>query len=625
MRSWDDIVVITRSMMADQEPWVAAMREVNMRYRGDYVIPFPNMAEEPKLPPLTPMLVGEAVDQLGMRASQVEPIMHAPALDPDKATGVRSTEYASIRRRSVFASLKKSKWKLQRPRVTRQAVAYNTACLVVLPDFACKMPLVQVRDPLCSFTEYVDPNTPRPPSFGAFVTRHSGASVRKKYPAARSELGGPISTMHTDYQWDLIEWIDEDQIVFGLLGPQWAKGDHVAESYWNTNPGMLLAGPYPNMSEYPIIIQPRAVTLSGMVSRLSNMLGMIDLQAKMQGLDILAQQKAIFPDTVIIGRANENPVMVSGSWKDGSTGEPNLLSGVEGVTLLRTDVSPATQQTIDRMERNFRTSTGLSPFFGGETFNSLRTGRAIDAMTNMSVDPRIMEIHNLLAEWMPHVNEAILSTWRQMWPGRTYHLVTGLGGDQAVVKLTPATHIETCDTTVEYPFPGADVIQQTQILGSLLGTNSISLKTMRALHPWVPDDEGEGELVRSEQLENAMMQAVQAQIMQGALPLPVLAIIHAKVQQGTPIMTAIQEAEREIQQQQAAAAPPPGAGQLAAPETMPGLAGGPGALMQSAAPGTAPVAPGAPGGPLGGPVPQVRSNRDVEAMNELMMQMRGGR
>lgn len=619
MRSWDEIVVITRSMMNEQEPWVAAMREINLRYRGDYVIPFPDMQQEPKLPPLTPALVGEAVDQLGMRAAQVDPTIFCPALEPDKRRGARSQEYASIRRRSIYASLKKSMWLLQRPRLTRQIVAYNTTTIVVLPDFKTGMPLPQVRDPLCSFVEFVDPNTPRPPNFGAFVTRHSGASVRKKYPAARSENGGPISTMHTEYQWDIVEWIDEDQIVFGLLGPQWDKGDHVAQEYWTRTPSLLLAGPYPNMADYPIIIQPRAVTLSGMASRLGNMLGMIDLQAKMQGLDILAQQKAIFPDTYAVGRQNGNPAIVGGKWKDGTEGEINLLQDIEQVGVLRTDVGQQTQQTIDRLERNFRTSTGLSPLFGGENTNSLRTGRAIDAMTNMSVDPRIMEIHNLIAQWMPCVNEAILSTWKGTWPGRKYTLVTGLAGDQAVVELEPAKHIENCDSTVEYPFPGADIIQTTQILGSLLGTNSLSLKSFRRMHPWVNDDEGEGEQVRLEQLESAIMNSVQQQIMQGALPLPVLAIIAKKVESGTDIMTAIQEAEREIQEQQAAAAPPAGEGQIAAPETMPGLAGGPGALMQQAAP------PAAPGGPIGGAIPQVRSPRDVQAMNELMMQMRGGR
>lgn len=621
MRTWDEIVVMTQSMMNDQEPWVASMREINLRYRGDYVIPFPDMQTEPKLPPLTPMLVGEAVDQLGMRAAQVEPMLFVPALEPDKRRGSGSQEYASVRRRSLYAAYKKSMWLLQRPRATRQIVAYNTSCFVVVPDFKTMMPRLEVRDPLCSFVESVDINNPRPPCYGAFVTRHSGASVRKMYPAAMRENGGPITNMHTSYMWDLVEWIDEDQITFGLLGPQWKTGDHIDQSYWTRSPSMLLGGPYPNMSEYPIIIQPRAVTLSGLASRLGNMLGMIDLQAKMQGLEILAQQKAIFPDTYAVGRQNGNPAIVGGSWKDGTSGEINLLQDIEQVGTLRTDVGPATQQTIDRLERNFRVSTGLSPQFGGESYGSLRTGRAIDAMTNMSVDPRIMEIHNLIAQWMPCVNEAILSTWRGMWPDRKYTLVTGLSGDQASVELLPSTHIENCDSTVSYPFPGADVIQQTQILGSLLGTNSISLKTMRKMHPWVQDDEGEAEAVRLEQLEQAIMNSLQQQIMQGALPLPVLTIVAKKIESGTDIMTAIQEAEDEIKQQQATAAPPPGEGQIAAPETMPGLAGGPGALMQAPPQG----APAAPGGPLGGAIPQVRSPRDVQAMNELMMQMRGGR
>jgi hypothetical protein len=609
MRTWEQCADLTAQLMNEQEPIVALMREVNTRYRGDYVIPFPDLSTEPELPPLTPMLVGEAVDQLGMRAAQVSPTITVPAMNNDKATGKGSRQYARIRHNALHAAYRSSMWDLQRSRAFRHLVAYNTTSLVVLPDFRQNLPTLQVRDPLSTFAEKVDENTPRPPEYASFVTRHSGEWIRKCYPSACGEYGGPIAKTGTHRQWEIAEWVDCDQIIWFLLGPVDSTGDHVADEWARSNvkPRMVLAGPFPNMAGMPLAVVPRQVTLSGMASRIGNLLGLVDLQAKLQGLSILAQQKAIFPDVYAIGDTNGNPTIVGGRWKDGTEGEINLLQDVSAVGTLRTTPDPATQQTIDTMERAFRTSTGLSPMFGGESYGALRTGRAIDAMTNMSVDPRIRELHLVMSSWQPHVNAAILATWQGMWPGRKYTLFTGLPGDQSVVELEPYKHIETVESDVRYPFPGADVTQQTQILGSLLGTKAISRRTFRNEHPWVGDPEGETEYVRSEELEEALIESVKMQIQQGALPLPALAMLHAKLEIGMPIMKAITEMQREMQELQAQQAPPPEEGQIAAPEEMPGMAGGPGALQQAPAP----------------EAQMIQTQPDVGRMRELMSQMAG--
>lgn len=617
MRSIDQIFTMTAAMMSEQEPVVAMMREVNTRYRGDYVIPFPDLETEPELPPLTPMLVGEAVDQLGMRAAQVQPGMRLPALKPDNE---RSRRKAQRRHDALYACQHASMWPLQKSRAFRHLVAYNTTSLVVLPRYPKgrekfqPMPTMQVRDPLSTFAEKVDESTPRPPEYVAFVTRHSGQHLRACYPACCSENGGPITNKHDKRMWEVVEWVDCDQIVYGLLGPVEAYGEHIAESYTRSTskPRVLLAGPYPNMANVPLAVVPRQVTLSGMASRIGNLLGMVDLQAKMQGLSILAQQKAIWPDVYAIGRENGDPAVIGGRWKDGTEGEINVLRDIEQVGTLRTTPDPSTQQTIDTLERAFRTSSGLSPMFGGESYGSLRTGRAIDAMTNMSVDPRIKELHLVMASWQPFMNTAILEMWKGMWPGRTYTMFTGLPGDRGMVTMTPSKDIETSENNVEYPFPGADETKQTQILGSLLGTKAISRKSFREMHPWIGDPDGEQELVRSEELEETLLESLKMQIQQGALPVPALAILHNKIEEGTPIMQAVQEMQRELQEQQATEAPPPEEGQIAAPEEMPGMAGGPGALQQ----------PPAPEGPPGGP-PRVQTQPDVARMRQLMQQMAG--
>ena len=62
MRTFDEIVQLVKLMQADQGPTLLQMRAVLDRYEGDWVLPVPQVPNEPTLPPLTPQLMAEAVD-----------------------------------------------------------------------------------------------------------------------------------------------------------------------------------------------------------------------------------------------------------------------------------------------------------------------------------------------------------------------------------------------------------------------------------------------------------------------------------------------------------------------------------------------------------------------------------
>jgi len=588
MRDFETIGRMVHDMMTARSPVLERMRAVNLRYDGDYVIPFPDLDNEPSLPPLTPMLVGEAVDAIGQRAASVQPQLTCPALNNAKDQGVRSHEYATIRRKIIHGTYHRSKWELSRRRVFRQLAAYSTASIVVLPDHKTKTPRIEARDPLGTFAEPVDASTPRPPSYVGFMTRHSSENLCYRFPWLSSNNGGPIVKGHGNTEWEIVEWIDEDQIRFVLLGPvQWHQGGHIAESYYHQGHAyMPITEPATNRLGYVPAVVPDAVSLSRMGSRLANLIGNVDLQAKLVALDILAQEKAIWPDMYAIGRQNGNPTIVGGRWKDGREGDINILQDIENVGLLRSEPSQGTQRLVDRLERNFRTSTSLVPQFGGETYGALRTGAGMNALAGMAVDPTIQELHVIMETWLPHMNAAILDTYATAWPNHRYEFFSGWPTDQGLVDFTPAKHIETTENVVKYPIPGADVVQQTQILGSLLGTKTISRRTFRKMHPWVDDDEAESTLVNEEDLEDALMQSIQMQLSQGAIPLPVVALIKKYMREkGKDIFEAIEMAEQEIQRRQATAAPPPeDPAMMAPPEAMPGLAGGPEMLMQQESP-----------------------------------------
>lgn len=608
MRTFDEIVQIVLDMQRLQGPTILAMKDVLDRYDGDWVLPIPSMDNEPALPPLTPMLVGEAVDQMAMRAASVRPTVTCAAVDPSKDTGRRSRAYATKRRKILAATYSASKWNLGRRRFYRQLSAYYTGSLVVVPNFDLGLPMIEVRDPLGTYVEPQANEQLRVPEYVCFLTRHSGEYLRARFPKVASEHGGPIAAQDTAELWDVMEWYDTEQTLWGLVGPVRNHGLHINQRFYAT-PWMQLSPSYPNRAGVVPAVVPHNVSLGKIASRIGSLLGNVDLQAKLTALDILAQEKAIFPDTFAIGRQNGMPQIVGGVWKDGREGEVNMLMDVEQIGQLRSTPDMRTTQLIDRLERNFRTSTGLVPQFGGETYGALRTGRGIDALAGMAVDPRVQELHEIDEAYMPHLNEAIFQTYRGYWPDKKYVLFSGWPGDLGEVEFTPTEHIETTNNTVSYAIAGADVIQQTQILGSLLGTGSISRKTFRAKHPWIDDPDSEGALVEEEQIEDALKQSILQKLASGQIPITLAVEIRNHLAKGKDIFAAVDAADRALRERQATPAPPAPDGMIAAPEAMPGMAA-PDAMAMAAQP-TAPEQQ------------QVQVPGDVSRMRQLMQVMGG--
>jgi hypothetical protein len=332
----------------------------------------------------------------------------------------------------------------------------------------------------------------------------------------------------------------------------------------------------------PCVITPGRVTLDKISSSVSNVVGMVDLMAKLMALEIIAQEKAIFPDRYIIGRSGQVPMIVGGEWKDGREGEVNVLLDAEQIGELRGSPDQNTNIAIDRLERNARVSTGTVPQIGGESYGALRTGRGIDALMGAALDPRIQELQEIMEGHLPHLNECLFATYKGYWGNKTISTYTGYAGDFGQVEFTPDEHFETFDNVVSHSVPGADVQGTTIQLGQLLQMKGISLATFRTKHPFIEDPEAEGRRVDEEQLEEAVMAGIQQQAVQGTLPIIYIAKIEKFRKKGFDIFESIQKADEEVRKEQAAAAPPPEEGQVMAPEEAMGLAGPPQALPPEA-------------------------------------------
>lgn len=580
MHTWSDIYTIMQSRKAANGPILNQMITVRDRYNGDWIVPYLSKEEAPELPPLTPAIISETIDSYGMRAGSVVPAVFCPAVDPTKQSGRRSREYATTRRRIITATYHHSRMNLLLRKAYRHLAGYATAALVVVPDFEYEYPCIKVRDPLNS---YPDPRTgedfSNPENIG-FVFAKSADWIRSNWPGARNAIP---DTADGDDMWEMVEWIDEEHVVIGLLGPRQTNYYQFIQEPWRHTMELARWG---NRTGMVTAICPQRVTLDRIASQLVHVTGITDLMARMMALDIMAKEKSIFPDRYVLGRSGVVPQIVGGDWQDGRTGNMNMVLDAEAIGALPFAPDPTSAQAIDRLERNARISSGLVPQMGGETYGALRTGRGIDALMGAAVDPRIQEMQEVMQSWLPHLNRVILETYKAYWGGKKYTMVSGWPSDSGQVVFTPTEHIETTDNAVSYPIAGADVQSTNIILGQLLGSDAISRKTFRERHPWIDDAASEGARVDEETFERAAMQSLLAQAQTGQLPLIFLAEIETARREDPngDIFTAIQVADQRMRERQAAEAQP------ATPEAQPGLA-----VPEGANP-TNPMPPGAPPG-----------------------------
>lgn len=602
MRTFDEIRELATNLQRRRAYILRYMLEIKRHYEADWVVIHPDVKDEPESAQMIPQLITDTVDSLAMRASSVQPTITVPAKNPGQ---LRSNERAMARRRILSATYHENSWKIKSRRKYRHEAAYGTSGIWVMPDFFNERITMKVRDPLMTFPEPTAPDDVEAPEYVAFITRYSGSHLRTTYPVLREEMGGPIAAVCDDKEWDIVEWIDSDQIVFGLLGPVEYEGDHVAASFidrFNHGPWMQIGPAIKNRANVCLAVTPQEVSLHSIGNRLNGLLGNIQMQSLLMAMEVQAQQKAVFPDTYVIGNPNETPRILNGQWVDGRTGDVNLLSGVAQVGQMSQTPDVRTQAMIDRLERNTRVSAGLNPQFGGESYGSLRTGRALDAMMASSVDPRIQEMHEVTEAWMPKVNRAILAAYEGWFGDKKFTLFSGWPGDKGLIEFTPSTDIEGIHhTAVNYAIPGADVVQVTQVLGSMLGAGALSLETFRRIHPWIEDAADEHSQITEEEIFKAIIAGVQQQIASGQLPMSILAQLHKMMQEGKSLTDAMLEIDNIIREQQAQAqAEAMQAQQPMDPMSQMGLAAGPAAAAPLAPPpGVSgnPPQPLAPGGP----------------------------
>ena len=328
MPSWNIAQVaeeIARRRLS-QSPLIERMMDVRDRYNADIIVPVPAVDDDIPLSSLAPLLIADAVDNTALYAAQARPTISVPALD---AGSTRSTDYASRRRKALGKVWDKSWMDLVLGRMYRHLAGYATSALVVELDHNTRLPRICVRDPLSAYPEPKAPEDLTPPENCGFVFGRSLDWLHKNFPATRERFqrgaGFSVSQSNEGELWDCVEWVDDDQVLLGVLGPRDAYRS------WTREPRewAFELSATPNVIGRCPAVVPRRVTLDRIVSQLAHLIGHADMIAKLTYLDIRATEKSIYPDRYIMGKVGQNPRLVGHDWKGGETGEVNVIQDAD--------------------------------------------------------------------------------------------------------------------------------------------------------------------------------------------------------------------------------------------------------------------------------------------------------
>lgn len=541
-----EVLAIVRGRV-DNDHWrIQEMIDVRDRYNGDYVVPIPDVEGQDSLPAPVPYLIVEGIDQNAMRAASVMPYIEVPSVATSTGrTSDTNREYAAIRRRAHYARWDYSALDLMLYRGFRHMIGYGSMALGAIPDFKDGRARIVLRDPLSAYPEDRDPEDVRAPENAAFVYGKSRSWLRKNYPEARFVLDQYVPPGGTDDLWDVFEWQDADETIIGILGPR-----HMSVRALGTSAGSepVLHMPlrrWPNRAGICTYYIPQRVTLNRVMSQVAKMIPHSDLWAKLMALDVVAAEKSIFTDKYALGSDNMIPSIVSGdgTWKDGRTGEINVLQNVRAVGALNDGPGSAAQPVIDRVERAVRINTGALAAFSGEHDSSMRTGRGHDTATSFAIDPRIQECHTIAKYALKAINRAGQAVEEGYWPAKSFRVFSGWPSDRGILTYKPSQHFQTEDggneNAVSYAIAGADLAQTSVQVGQLKGSGLMSSATAMRMHPSIPDADAEQTQMDAERLRDAVAVGFAQQTAAGGVSLANAARIAKDLLNGMDVLDAI--------------------------------------------------------------------------------------
>lgn len=559
-----------------------SMRIIRDAYNGDLIIPMPEMNRAER--PAVANLIVTGIDQTAERIASVMPAVDFPARRPgfDK-----SEELARTRNMVVRNWWDQNSMNQKMRRRARWFIGYSSAPVVIRPDFKRQIPCWEIRDPLSAYPAPTqDPDDICPPN-AIFTYYKSTAWLCEQYPIQMSILmarqnQNTMANMNPQpmaaQQWELIEYVDAEVTVLGVIGPKQFGSQYVSSAY---NTGVTNGGaPFMELERVPTpggmcpAVVPQRITLDRPKGQFDDAVGMYESQARVMALEMIATERGIFPDVYLVSNPGETAQFISGP-HDGRSGNVNVVKGGQ-VRENAVNPSQAGMSLLDRLERNVRVTSGTPAEYGGESQTNVRTGKRGDAIMAAVTSFPVQAAQETFAAALQEENRRAIAVMRHFWGPTKQSFYYQFRGANRIVDYVPDDAFEIDFNKVTYPMSGADANGMIVGIGQRIGIGMMSKRTGMELDPYCADPETEHDRVTSEAIEAAVMAGLQAQAQQGAIPITDLSRIASLVLTNkVNIYDAIAQVQKEAQQRQANSGPagaPDGPVAPGSPEAQPGLA-----------------------------------------------------
>jgi len=578
--SIESIITMLMERRTSYGPVLNQMMKLRDAYNGDIIVPLPEMDRNERSSVAN--LISTGLDQTAMRIASTTPNVFYPPVIPGNKP---SEDRANKRRRATLGWYEANKMSMKLRRRARFLIGYASSPVVLRPDPKRGIAKWEVRSPLTAYpalSEDIDQITPTDCIF-SFGRSYKWLKAHYPNAAMRFWANGEEPSAQTLY--DIIEYVDDEVWVLAAVEvnpvtPSIIPGQSSLR-YVELERVVNRTGLCP-------AVVPGRITLDRQQGQFDGLVGMYQMQAKLMALEVIAVERGIFPDTYLVSRPGETAKFVSGPY-DGRTGMVNVIAGGD-LREAGLNMGQGPQQTIDRLERNMRITSGIPAEFGGESTTNIRTGKRGDAILSAVVDFPVQEAQELLAESLIEENKRAIAISKAYFGNDRRSFYVSFRGARGHVDYTPNKDFDTDENVVTYSYAGADANSLVVGLGQRVGLGTLSKRSAQEIDPLVADPELEHDRVVAESLEQALLLSVQQQAQQGQIPPADLArIMQLVISDKMPLAEAVDAVHREAQERQATPAP------AGAPETMPGLAV---PAMGAEQPGTLPAeSPAAPGQP----------------------------
>ena len=529
------------------------MRDARDHFNGDIVVPLPEMDADER--PAVANLMAQGVDQTSMRVASVLPNMHFPPLIPGKDKDQGSEDWARRRHMAVTGWWQESRLNLELRRLARWIVGYSTGPMMIRPDFKTRVPRYELRDPLGTYPSDQDHTTSRQPVDVIYSYVKTFSTIQSEHPEAAEELvrwwtrEPSGSTMV-----DLLEYIGPEWRMMGFIGMQPGEGSSIWSprnvSDWGVGTHGVQLMRVPNRTGVSWGVQSDRITIDRLQGQFDQVFGTYRNQAELMALETIAVKKAIFPDLVIQGTTpGRTPLLVNGNWKDGRTGDINIVRD-GSVQALQLNPGFMTQPLIDRHERMIR-NAGVPAQFSGETPTNIATGRLGDQTLSATVDFPIQEYQEILASTLEEGNKVAIAIAKEYFGDEQKKFYVSFHKANGYADYKPETHFETDAHFVRYAQPGADVNSLVIGLGQRIGLGTMPKELAAQQDPMIPDPVTALRKVTSERIQESLLEYVAQQVVAGALDPMDVVLLWEEVERGTNLADAWRKAQEAAQQRQA--------------------------------------------------------------------------